>query len=48
MIDNLAILIFSSAIVYTVFRAIKLDKMLPWFASKFEEQQPPSKKAPYK
>lgn len=38
MIDNLAILIFSSAIVYTVFRAIKLDKVLPWFSADSEQQ----------
>lgn len=32
MIDNVAILMFSSLIVYTVFRAVKLDKLLPWFS----------------
>jgi uncharacterized paraquat-inducible protein A len=40
MIDNAAILIFSTLIVYTVIRAIKLDRLLPWFSR--EEQQPPS------
>lgn len=39
MIDNAAILLFGTLIVYTVFRAIKLDKLLPWFSS--DEQQPP-------
>ena len=33
MIDIAAILLFSGLIVYTVFRAIKLDKLLPWFSS---------------
>jgi uncharacterized paraquat-inducible protein A len=43
MIDNAAILLFSTLIIYTVIRAIKLDKLLPWF-SKDEQQSPPSKK----
>jgi uncharacterized paraquat-inducible protein A len=48
MIDNMAILLFSSLIVYTVVRAIKLDKMLAWF-SKDEQQAPsPSKQAIHK
>ncbi|BDT56861.1 hypothetical protein MasN3_03550 [Massilia varians] len=38
MIDNIAILIFSSAIVYTVFRAVKLDKVLPWFSADSDQQ----------
>jgi hypothetical protein len=38
MIDTVAILLFSSLIVYTVFRAIKLDKLLPWFSANSEEQ----------
>lgn len=33
MVDNVAILVFSTLIVYTVFRAIKLDKLLPWFSA---------------
>jgi uncharacterized paraquat-inducible protein A len=43
MIDNAAILLFSTLIIYTVIRAIKLDKLLPWF-SKDEQQSPPSMK----
>lgn len=39
MIDNAAILLFSTLIVYTVIRAIQLDKLLPWFSK--DEQQPP-------
>lgn len=38
MTDNIAILIFSTAIVYTVFRAVKLDRILPWFSANIEEQ----------
>jgi hypothetical protein len=38
MIDIAAILLFSSLIVYTVFRAIKLDKLLPWFSANSDEQ----------
>lgn len=40
MIDNAAIFLFSSLIVYTVFRAIKLDSLLPWFSGR-EQAQPP-------
>jgi hypothetical protein len=43
MIDNAAILIFSTLIVYTVFRAIKLDKILPWFSAGSEQQAKPVK-----
>jgi hypothetical protein len=43
MIDNAAILLFSTLIAYTVIRAIQLDKLLPWF-SKDEQQPPPPKK----
>jgi uncharacterized paraquat-inducible protein A len=39
MIDNIAIIVFSSLIVYTVYRAVKLDNLLLWFST--EEQQPP-------
>jgi hypothetical protein len=44
MIDTAAILIFSTLIVYTVVRAIKLDRLVPWFSDKDEQQLPPSKK----
>lgn len=38
MIDNIVVLLFSLAIVYTVFRAVKLDKKLPWFSENIEQQ----------
>lgn len=38
MIDNIAVFVFSSLIVYVVFRAIRLDKRLPWFSANSEEQ----------
>jgi hypothetical protein len=44
MIDTATILIFSTLIVYTVVRAIKLDKLLPWFSDQDEQGLPPSKK----
>jgi hypothetical protein len=44
MIDNAAILIFSSLIVYTVIRAIKADKLMPWFAEKTSTEQVTEKK----
>lgn len=37
MIDNFAIVLFSSIIVYIVLRAVKLDKVIPWFSSKTED-----------
>lgn len=33
MIDNVAILVFSALIIYTVYRAIRLDRLLPWFSA---------------
>ena len=44
MIDNAAILFFSTLIVYTVIRAIKLDKLLPWFSKNEQQPPPPVKK----
>jgi hypothetical protein len=44
MIDTAALLVFSSLIVYTVIRAIKLDKLIPWFSSEDQQQSLPSKK----
>lgn len=38
MIDNIAVFIFSLAIVFTVFRAIRLDKKLPWFSANIEQE----------
>lgn len=32
MIDTAAIIIFNLLIVYTVFKAVKLDKVIPWFS----------------
>jgi hypothetical protein len=48
MIDIAAIFIFSSLIVYTVIRAIKLDKLLPWFSENEPATlpSPAKKKAP--
>ncbi len=46
MIDNLALLLFGSLVVYTVFRAIKLDKIIPWFSAESEKHMPPSKRTP--
>jgi len=40
MIDNLALLIFGSLIVYTVFRAVKLDAIIPWFSTKSKSYLP--------
>jgi hypothetical protein len=33
MIDTVAILISHGLILYTIYRAAKLDKTLPWFGS---------------
>lgn len=44
MIDNAAILLFSTLIVYTVIRAIKLDKLIPWFSDREPQQSLPLKK----
>ncbi len=43
MIDNLAILIFGSFIVYTVYKAIQLDKITPWFGEAREKKEHPPK-----
>lgn len=45
MIDITSLLLFSGLIVYTIFRAIKLDKLLPWFSSDSEQQPEQSKQA---
>jgi hypothetical protein len=39
MIDNAALLIFGLLIVYTVYRAHKLDKLMPWFSV---DSEPPA------
>lgn len=44
MIDNAALLLFGLLIVYTVFRAIKLDKLMPWFSADSEPPKEQSKK----
>jgi uncharacterized paraquat-inducible protein A len=44
MIDNVALLLFGLLILYTVFRAIKLDKLLPWFAAVSEPPRKPARK----
>lgn len=46
MIDNFAIFLFSTLIVYTVLRAVKLDKLLSWFSAVEQKPAPrPKKKA---
>ena len=44
MIDNATIQLFSGLIVYTVLRAIKLDKLLPWFSPEDNQAQQPQPK----
>lgn len=44
MIDNASLLVFGLAILYTVFRAVRLDKLIPWFAPDSERHVPPSEK----
>jgi hypothetical protein len=44
MIDNAAILLFSTLILYTAVRAIKLDRLLPWFSKDDQQPPPPPKK----
>lgn len=44
MIDNASLLVFGLAILYTVFRAIRLDKVIPWFSPDSERQLPPAEK----
>jgi len=44
MIDNTAIVLFGMLIVYTVFRAIKLDKLIPWFTNQDQASSLSSKK----
>ena len=44
MIDIAAILLFGTLVVYTVLRAIKLDRLLPWFSKDEQQPPPPSKK----
>jgi hypothetical protein len=43
MIDNLALFLFGLLILYTVFRAIKLDRLIPWFSASEPPQQPTGK-----
>jgi uncharacterized paraquat-inducible protein A len=44
MIDNVSLLVFGLLVIYTVFRAIKLDKLIPWFAAETKRFQTQSKK----
>jgi len=39
MVDNLAVLIFGAFVVYTVYRAVQLDKIIPWFGEKKPEEK---------
>ncbi len=36
MIDNFSIIFFGGLIIYTAYKAIKLDQMIPWFQTKDE------------
>ena len=36
MIDNFSIIFFGGMIIYTAYKAIKLDQMIPWFQTKDE------------
>lgn len=38
MIDIVAILFFGLLVVYTVFRAIRLDSLIPWFSADSAQQ----------
>jgi uncharacterized paraquat-inducible protein A len=44
MIDNASLLLFGLLVVYTVFRAIKLDKLIPWFSAETKQYQVVPKK----
>jgi hypothetical protein len=44
MIDNVSLLLFGLLIIYTVFRAIKLDQLIPWFSAETKRLQKQSKK----
>lgn len=44
MIDNASILVFGLLVVYIVFRAIKLDKLIPWFSADTRSYKLPSRK----
>lgn len=44
MIDAAAILLFSTLVIYTIIRAIKMDKELPWFSSEDQQSQASEKK----
>jgi hypothetical protein len=48
MIDNASLLVFGLAILYTVFRALRLDKLIPWFAPDSEAQLPPPEKKKFR
>lgn len=43
MIDTASLLLFSAMVVYTTFRAVKLDKLLPWFSRNSEQEAQESK-----
>jgi uncharacterized paraquat-inducible protein A len=44
MIDNVSLLLFGLLVVYTVFRAIKLDRLIPWFSADSKQYEAPPKK----
>lgn len=39
MIDNFSIIFFGALIIYTAYRAMKLDKMTPWFQIQNEQKK---------
>lgn len=45
MIDNISLLVFGLLVVYTVFRAIKLDRVIPWFSAETKQFQTQPKKS---
>lgn len=44
MIDNAALVVFGLLVIYTVFRAIKLDRVIPWFSAETRKYQTQPKK----
>ena len=44
MVDNVSLLLFGLLVVYTVFRAIKLDGLIPWFSAETKRFQTQPKK----
>lgn len=45
MIDNAALLLFGLLVIYTVFRAIKMDRVIPWFSVETKQHETKPKKS---